>query len=117
MAFIWLGIIILMSHIPACHIPYMVSLYIFLSSSVCLAVVGVSSTFAGQRLPKDDRTFEALGANDELNSSIGYAGESELAIGCMCVMVQLLFAMEHSAAHGNRAINIGSRMPCVCDTV
>ena len=43
---------------------------ILLSPSICL---GVSSTFAGQRLSKDDRIFEALGANDELSSTIGYA--------------------------------------------
>ena len=42
---------------------------IHLSPSICL---GVSSTFAGQRLSKDDRIFEALGANDELSSTIGY---------------------------------------------
>jgi cob(I)alamin adenosyltransferase len=36
---------------------------------------GVSSNFAGQRLPKDDAIFEALGANDELSSIIGFARE------------------------------------------
>ena len=33
--------------------------------------LGVTSNFAGQRLPKTDDIFEALGSNDELNSHIG----------------------------------------------
>lgn len=36
---------------------------------------GKTSNFAGQRLPKDDAIFEALGNNDELSSSIGLARE------------------------------------------
>lgn len=36
---------------------------------------GVSSNFAGQRLPKDDHIFEALGSNDELSSFLGLARE------------------------------------------
>ncbi|XP_064391812.1 corrinoid adenosyltransferase MMAB-like [Halichondria panicea] len=36
---------------------------------------GVTSTFSGQRLPKTDVIFEALGANDELSSYVGLARE------------------------------------------
>ena len=32
---------------------------------------GMSSNFAGKRLPKDHIIFDALGANDQLSSTIG----------------------------------------------
>lgn len=44
------------------------------SDNVLLYIVkfsGMSSTFTGQRLPKDSDIFEALGCNDELNSTVG----------------------------------------------
>jgi len=43
-----------------------------ISVTFCHCFEGVTSNFAGQRLPKHDEVFEALGTNDELTSQIGY---------------------------------------------
>ncbi len=43
----------------------------YYDGDVCSMALGVTSNFAGQRLPKTDDIFEALGSNDELNSHIG----------------------------------------------
>ena len=34
---------------------------------------GTTGLFSGERLPKDNAIFEALGTNDELSSHLGYA--------------------------------------------
>ena len=39
----------------------------------------MTSNFAGQRLPKTNEIFEALGSNDELNSCIGYVSPNVLS--------------------------------------
>ncbi|XP_020914838.1 corrinoid adenosyltransferase [Exaiptasia diaphana] len=50
---------------------------------------GFSSTFGGQRLPKDDVLFEALGTNDELSSNIGVAREFCIDAGHKDLVEQL----------------------------
>lgn len=62
--------------------------------------LGVSSTFSGQRLPKDNDIFEAVGSTDELNSTIGYGSQRSFFV-CQCVdgVVNVLSISVHSNIH------------------
>ena len=55
--------------------PYDMLIYLLHVDLQCFYMVvyiGMSSNFAGKRLPKDHIIFEALGTNDQLSSTIGY---------------------------------------------
>jgi ATP:cob(I)alamin adenosyltransferase len=55
---------------------------------------GTSQLFTGERRPKTDCTFDALGATDELNSHLGVARELAIAEGNMDdIADQLEFTM------------------------
>ena len=52
----------------------------------------MSSTFSGQRLPKDNDIFEAVGSADELNSTIGYiSNDKTLYFHCACKYTVIYF--------------------------
>ncbi|XP_007953187.1 corrinoid adenosyltransferase [Orycteropus afer afer] len=70
---------------------------------------GFSSTFTGERRPKDDQVFEAVGTTDELSSVIGFAmelitekghtfGEELQKIQCMLQDVGSALATPRSSA-------------------
>lgn len=49
-----------------------------------------NTNFNKQRRPKNDLTFEALGATDELNACIGLAKEYSTCVGWVCWLDRLV---------------------------
>ncbi|XP_075852747.1 corrinoid adenosyltransferase MMAB isoform X4 [Microcebus murinus] len=83
---------------------------------------GFSSTFTGERRPKDDQVFEAVGTTDELSSAIGFAMElieekghtfaEELQkIQCVLQDVGSALATPRSSAREAHLISLRSRTP------